>query len=68
MGPSDAYKCWCRAHLNEAPEQPAALLAGAGLLAPDVGVEDPFVAFQGSATLMEYWVRLRREGEGTGFS
>ena len=52
----------CRAHLNEAPEQPAILLLGCDLLSPDVGVEDPFVAFQGTGTLVEHWDHLRRQG------
>ena len=58
----DADWCVCRAHLNEAPEQPALLLAGAELLDPDCVVEDPFIAFQGTASLMEYWKHLRSQG------
>lgn len=59
--PSIPLLC-CRAHLNEAPEQPALLLLGSDLLDPDCVVEDPFIAFQGTATLVEYWKHLRSEG------
>ena len=52
--------------MNEAPVQPAILLLGSGLLAPDVVVEDPFVAFQGTGALVEHWDHLRSQGIAPG--
>ena len=39
------------------------MLQDADLLAEDVSVEDPFVAFQGGGLLYHYWNTLRRQGE-----
>lgn len=48
--------------MNEAPEQPALLLLGSDLLYPDCAVDDPFIAFEGTTALVEYWKHLRSQG------
>ena len=53
----------CRAHLNEAPEEPHRRLAAAGLLAvEDLVFEDPFVTLRGGNLWRDYMTQLRAAG------
>lgn len=52
----------CRAHLNEAPEEPHRRLAAAGLLAEDMVFNDAFVTLKGADFWRDYMAQLRAAG------
>jgi hypothetical protein len=59
VGASDS----CRAHLNEAPDEPHRRLAAAGLLADDMVFNDPFVTLNRADLWRDYQTQLRAAGE-----
>ena len=52
----------CRAHLNEAPDEPHRRLAAAGLVANNMVFSDPFVTLNRAAFWRDYQMQLRAAG------